>query len=93
MRIGPLMLETTEQIDPEQFIASLQKDYSGLAVRIRELIHSVRCEADGVTLRLYFPAISQGKPKILELVGTVLDYVTNFALSRSQVDSLMEGYP
>jgi hypothetical protein len=86
------MLETTEQIDPEQFIASLQKDYSSLSVRIRELIHSVKCETDGVTLRLYFPAISHGKPKILELVSTILDYVTTFALSRAQADSLMESY-
>jgi hypothetical protein len=92
-RIGALlMLETTGNIDPEQFIASLQRDYSNLSVRIRELIHSVKCETDGVTLRLYFPAISQGKPKVLELVSTILDYVTTFALSRSQVDSLMESY-
>lgn len=86
------MLETTEQIDPERFIASLQKDYSKLSVRIRELVHSVRCESDGVTLRLYFPAISQGKPKILELVNTILDYVTTFALSRTQIESLKESY-
>ena len=49
MRIGALfMLETTEQIDPEQFIASLQKNYSNLSVRIRELTHSVKCETDGL---------------------------------------------
>jgi hypothetical protein len=57
-RIGTLfMLETSGNIDPEQLIASLQRDYSNLSIRIRELIHSVKCETDGVTLRLYFPAI------------------------------------
>jgi replicative superfamily II helicase len=35
------MLETTEQIDHEQLIASLQKDYSNLSVRIRES-HSIK---------------------------------------------------
>ena len=45
-----------------------------------------------MTLRLYLPAISQGKPKILELVNTILDYVTTFALSRAQIDSLKESY-
>lgn len=86
------MLETTEKIDLERFIASLQKDYSKLAVRIRELTHSVTCEAEGVTLRLYFPAISRGKPTVLELVNVISDYVTTFALSRVQIASLTEDY-
>lgn len=84
------MLETLEQIDLERFIASLQKDYSKLSVRIRELAHSVSCESEGVTLRLYFPAISGGQAKVLELVNVILDYVTTFALPRSRIASLAD---
>jgi hypothetical protein len=55
------MLEATKQPDLEQFVSALQKDYSKLSIRLRELTHSVKCNCNGVQLRLHFPAINQGK--------------------------------
>jgi hypothetical protein len=86
------MLETTEQIDVERFVAALQRDYSKLSIRIRELTHSVNCDCDGVVLRLHFPTISQGKATIWELINAILDYITPFALHRSQVEELAREY-
>jgi Cap4 SAVED domain len=86
------MLETAEELDLDEFISVLRKDYSKLAIRIRELTHSVQCDCDGVTLRLHFPAINQGKATIWELINVILDYVTPFALHRTQIEELDKAY-
>ena len=77
------MLETAEEIDLDEFISVLRKDYSKLAIRIRELTHSVQCDCDGVTLRLHFPAINQGKATIWELINAILDYVTSICTAQN----------
>jgi hypothetical protein len=82
------MLETTEQLDLEQFISALRGDYSKLGIRIRQLTHSVKCDCRGVTLRFHFPAISQGRATIWELINVLLDYMTPFALHRHQIIEL-----
>lgn len=86
------MLETTEQLDLERFISALRGEYSKLGIRLRELTHSVTCDFRGVTLRLHFPAISQGKATIWEFISVLLDYVTPFALHRHQVDELDKSF-
>jgi hypothetical protein len=86
------MLEVAEQIDLEQFVSALRRDHSKLSIRIRELTHSVKCECNGVTLRLHFPAINQGKAAIWELINAILDYMTPFALHRSQIEELKKDY-
>lgn len=86
------MLETTDRIDIEAFISALRRDYSKLALRIREVLHSVKCEHDGVTLRMHFPAIARGQATIPELVNAIQDYITPFALHRSQIEELESQY-
>jgi HamA len=86
------MLETIEEINVERFVSALRRDYSKLSVRVRELTHSVNCDCEGVVLRLHFPTISQGKAAIWELVNAILDYMTPFALHRSQVEELEREY-
>jgi hypothetical protein len=86
------MLETKDQIDVERFVAALRRDYSKLSVRIRELLHSVECEHAGVTLRLHFPALAQGRATIWEMVNAILDHMTPFALHRSQIEEIEEQY-
>jgi hypothetical protein len=87
-----LMLEIVQQVDVERFVAALRRDYSKLAVRIRELTHTVSCNCDGVNLRLHYPSINQGKAAVWELVNAILDYLTIFALHRSQVEELASQY-
>jgi hypothetical protein len=79
-------------MDIERFVAALQRNYSKLSIRIRELTHSVNCDCDGVTLRLHFPSINQGKASIWELVNAILDYMTVFALHRDQLQELAREY-
>jgi Cap4 SAVED domain len=86
------MLETVSEIDLERFVAGLRRDYSKLSARVRELTHSVDCDCKGVALRLHFPTINQGKAAIWELVNAILDYMTPFALHRSQVEELEREY-
>jgi hypothetical protein len=86
------MQEVAELIDVERFVAALQRDYSKLSLRIRELAHSVSCDCSGVTLRLHFPTINQGKAAIWELLNAVLEYLTIFALHRSQLEELANEY-
>jgi hypothetical protein len=86
------MLETTQTIDIEQVVATLRKDYTKLSARVRELMHSVKCEQDGITLRLHFPAIRQGKATVPELIDVLLDYMTIFALPRSKTKNLQDEY-
>jgi hypothetical protein len=81
-----MMLESTDQIDA--FVAALRRDYAKLSIRIRELVHSVECECEGVTLRLHFPTIVQGRATIWEVVNAILDYMTPFALHRSQIEEV-----
>jgi len=86
------MSETLDQIDIESFVAALQRDYSKLSIRIRELLHTVKCEHEGVTLRLHFPALAQGRSTIWEMVAVILDYMTPFALHRSQIEEVKAQY-
>lgn len=86
------MLGTANRTDVEQFVSALRKDYEKLSLRIGELSHSVKCECDGVTLRLHFPTIGQGKAKIPELVNAILDYMTTFSLHRTQINAVHEKY-
>jgi hypothetical protein len=88
-RIDPLlMLETTDELNLEQFISALRGEYSKLGIRIRELTHSANCDCRGVKLRLHFPAVSQGKATVWELINVLIDYMTPFALHRHQIDEL-----
>jgi hypothetical protein len=87
-----LMLETVEELNVERFVAGLRRDYSKLSIRVRELTHSVKCDCEGVMLRLHYPTISRGKAAIWELINAILDYMTPFALHRSQVEELEREY-
>lgn len=88
------MLTPVDTADLERFVATLRKDYSKLSVRIRTISHSVKCDCDGVNLRLHAPAISQGQAKItassmeheLRLVSRNIDMA---ALSAKQRDLLL----
>src|ERR1041384_7925026 len=82
------MLEATDHVDLERLVSALRRDYSNIHVRIRELTHSVRCQHNGTTLRLHFPAINQGKAAIWEVVNVLLDHITPFALHRAQISEL-----
>jgi hypothetical protein len=86
------MPEVADQVDVERIVAALRRDYSHLAARIRALTHSVKCECDGVTLRLHFPAIRQGQATLTELINVLLDYLTTFALPRTQTSRLEAEY-
>lgn len=86
------MVETLEKASVDQVVAALRRDYSRLSARIRELTNSIKSEFDGVTLRLHYPAIKQGKATVAELVDAILDYMTVFALPRSATDKLLADY-
>jgi hypothetical protein len=86
------MAEVAEQITVDDVVAEMRRDYSALSARIRELGQSVKSEFEGITLRLHFPAIRQGKATVGELVDAILDYMTTFALPRSAVSDLLDGY-
>lgn len=86
------MLSATEKADLEEFVAALRKDYKKLSVRIRTLTQSIACEVKGVTIRLHFPTVSQGNAKIPELIDSLLNYMTPFALPRSYTDPIAAEY-
>lgn len=74
--------------DLDTVLAALNRDYSKLGPRIRELKHEVTCECAGVTLRLHFPAFRQGKTTIHELVELAWLHLTPFALTRKEIDAV-----
>jgi hypothetical protein len=74
--------------DLERALEALSRDYSKLGSRIRELTHTVTCTCSGVTLRLHFPAFRQSKPTVSELVDAIALYLVNFALPRSEIETL-----
>ncbi|UGV27730.1 DUF1837 domain-containing protein [Rhodopseudomonas boonkerdii] len=78
--------------DIEGFVAALRRDYDKLSIRIRELMHSVTCDCEEITLHLHFPAIAQGRATIWEAVNVLLDYLTPFALHRSQIQEVLDQY-
>lgn len=78
--------EQTEGPDLDTVLAALRRDYSKLAPRIRGLQHEVLCECAGVTLRLHFPAFRQDKTTVHELVEAIWLHLTNFTLTRKEVD-------
>jgi hypothetical protein len=78
--------------DLEAALATLARDYTKLEARIRELTHTITCTCSGVTLRLHFPALRQGKPTVAELVDAIALYLVNFALPRSEVEALRSQY-
>src|SRR6185312_9670946 len=86
------MLDTLEDIDLQKFVAALKGDYEPLSARIRQLVHSVKCECEGVTLHLHFPTIVQGKATVWELINVILDYMTPFATHRQQIIELEAQY-
>jgi hypothetical protein len=86
------MDEVARPISLDEVVAALRRDYSSLSARIRGLDHSVKSEFQGVTLRLHFPAIRQGKASVAELVDVILDYMTTFALPRSTIISTLDDY-
>jgi hypothetical protein len=86
------MAEVAEQMAVDEVVAEMRRDYSALSARIRELGQSVKSEFEGITLRLHFPAIRQGKATVGELVDAILDYMTTFALPRSAINDLLAGY-
>lgn len=73
-------------------LASLRRDYSKLAPRIRALDHSVTCECDGVSLRVHFPALRQGQATIQELVDVLVHFLNAFALPRTDVKAVDDLY-
>lgn len=83
-------------LDLDAIVAALRHDYGKLAPRIRSLDHTVICECDGVTLRLHFPSLRQGKATVYELVELISHHLTAFALPRAEVaavDSLYGTVP
>ncbi|TIP08000.1 MAG: DUF1837 domain-containing protein [Mesorhizobium sp.] len=60
--------------------------------RLRTLEHTVKCECEGVVLRLHFPAFRQGKATIHELVDAIVHFLTSFALPRSDVKAVDDLY-
>jgi hypothetical protein len=74
------MLETSDEVVLARSIAALRREYESLSIRIRKHTRAVKCDLEGVTVHLHFPAISQGKATIWELVNVILDYMTPFAL-------------
>jgi hypothetical protein len=91
MRESP-MLEKSHQLDVEAFISGLRREYPQLSIRIRELIHTVKCDCNGVTLRLHFPAIAQGRATVWELITAISDYITPFAVDRQRMKDLASQY-
>lgn len=83
---------TVSGADLQGALAALSRDYSKLESRIRELTHSVTCTCSGVTLRLHFPAFRQSKPTVSELVDAIALYLINFALPRSEIETLRSQY-
>ena len=86
------MLSPPNNLDLEQFVAALRKDYNKLSVRFRSVAHSVQCDCRGVTLRLHVPAVNQGKAKVSEVISALLDYMTTFALSRAELNAVAAEY-
>lgn len=89
------MMETLEdvaEVDLGTIVAALQRDYSKLSARLRELQHTVTCEYADVTLRLHFPAFRQGKATIYELVDVIALYMAAYALPRAEVDAIRSQY-
>ncbi|WP_292243046.1 DUF1837 domain-containing protein [Mesorhizobium sp.] len=81
-----------EALDLEVALAGLRRDYSKLMPRLRTLEHTVKCECEGVVLRLHFPAFRQGKATIHELVDAIVHFLTSFALPRSDVKAVDDLY-
>ncbi|RWP78771.1 MAG: DUF1837 domain-containing protein [Mesorhizobium sp.] len=81
-----------EALDLEVALAGLRRDYSKLLPRLRALEHTVKCECEGVVLRLHFPAFRQGKATVHELVDAVVHFLTSFALPRSDVKAVDDLY-
>lgn len=72
-------------IDLESTLAQLNKDYSGLNARICTIDQSIKCDCDGVTLRLHFPAFRQRKATVSELVDSIVHYLVAFSLHRTEI--------
>ncbi len=83
---------TVANVELEAALAALKRDYSRLAPRIRALEHQVTCECDGVTLRLHFPALRQGKATVQELVNAIYLHLTPFALSNKERAEVIDLY-
>ncbi|MGF6347883.1 HamA C-terminal domain-containing protein [Variovorax sp. W2I14] len=73
-------------------LAALQRDFSTLSPRIRQVSHQVSCQCESVNLHLHFPAIRQGKATIDDLVQVLSDHLIPFCTPRSEVDSLKKQY-
>jgi len=86
------MLEKSHQLDVEAFVSALRREYPKLSVRIRELIHTIKCDCDGVTLRLHYPAIARGQATVQELIAAISDYITPFAVHRKRISDLESQY-
>lgn len=85
-------MEKSHPFDVEAFISALRREYPKLSIRIRELTHTIKCDCDGVTLRLHFPAIAQGRATIWELINAISDYITPFAVHRKKIKDLESKY-
>jgi len=70
----------------------LKRDYTKLSARIRQLEHSTTCDCAGVTIRLHFPSISQGKATVTELVDAIIHYISWFTLPRREIDKVYALY-
>lgn len=70
----------------ELAIAALRADYKKLASRIRVLNKTVKCEHDGITIRLNYPSFRQGSATIPELIDAIAHFLTPFCLPRSETD-------
>lgn len=77
-----------KELDLDEILATLRRDYSKLAPRIRELQHEVKCDCAGVTLRLHFPAFRQAKATVEELVEAAWLQLMPFTLTRKEIDAV-----
>jgi len=82
--------EEAENNSLEVAIAALNRDYGKLAARVRVLNKEVKCDYDGVTIRLHYPSFRQGSATVPELVNALAYYLTPFCLSRSETDAVDE---
>lgn len=78
--------------DLEQALGALKRDFKKLEPRIRKLDHSVKCECEGVSLRVCFTSFRQGEATIHDLVEALNLYLIPFALPQSELDKLYDAY-
>lgn len=69
-------------------IARLNNDYSSLSNLIKTLDHTNKCEKGDVEVRAHYLPFRNGQPMAQELLEAIRVYICNFALSRTEIQSV-----